>query len=93
MTEHLIDHGYTVLEIERMRRAVYDIMFPIVWYTLHSGSQPGAGGRVGEAEAKVEVQLRTYMLNGTRPEELEALAKERADQSERQRLSLVERSS
>lgn len=91
MTDHLISHAYTVLEIERMRTAVYELMFPLVYSSRHHGSRPGSGGQPGECAAKVEVQLRTYMLNGTRPEELEAVVKDRADEAGRQRLTSPER--
>lgn len=84
----LIDHRYSVPEIERMRKATYELMFPCVWYDATHGSRPGSGGRPGETEAKVEVQLRTYMLAGIRPEELESLQKEREDALERHRQSL-----
>ena len=78
MSEAVIkDHKYSVPEIERMRIAVDALMFPTVWNSARHGYRPGTGGSPGEQEKKVEVQLRTYMLNGTRPEELEAIAKER----------------
>ena len=70
---HLIDHRYTVIEIERMRAATDALMFPMVWDSLGNGPAPGSGGLPGEREKKVEVQLRTYMMAGTRPEELESL--------------------
>jgi hypothetical protein len=89
VTEHLIDHRYTVVDIERMRRATEKLMFPLIWTSAHAGSYAGAGGMPGEPEGKVEVQLRTYMMAGIRPDELEALAKERADESERQRRSFI----
>lgn len=92
MTDHLISPSYTVLEIERMRKATYAVMFPLRYTSRSSGYYPGTGGAPGETEAKVEVQLRTYMLNGTRPEELEALAAERAAESEIQRRSYHETS-
>ena len=87
MTDHLIDHRYSVLEIERMRKALYEVMFPVVWMSATAGSRPGTGGRPGEVEAKVETQLRTYMLAGSRPEELEAIAQERLLASQKQRQS------
>lgn len=83
--EHLIDHHYTILEIERMRVAVKALMFPIVWTSRNSGYAPGSGGYPGEPEGKIEGQLRTYMMAGIRPEELEALQKEREEESKRQR--------
>lgn len=83
MTEHLISHAYTVPEIERMRSALHGIMFPVTWVSADAGY--GAATMFNEREEKIELRLRTYMLNGTRPEELEAIAKERAEQSEQQR--------
>ena len=86
--DHSIDHKYTVLEIERMRIATNALMFPIVWSSRTSGYRPGTGGKRGEQKAKVEVQVRTYMLAGIRPEELEALQKEREAESACKRKSL-----
>lgn len=90
MSDHLIDHRYTVIEIERMRKATRAIMFPIVWYSRTSGGVPGTGS-ADRPEEKVELQLRTYMLAGVRPEELEALEKQREEDSKLQRLSFPER--
>ena len=89
--DHLIDHKYTILEIERMRIATDALMFPTVWSSRTSSYRPGTGGKPGEQETKVEVQVRTYMLAGIRPEELEALQKEREAESARKRESLPER--
>lgn len=83
----LINHKYTIVEIEKMRIAVNDLMFPTVWRSATHGWVPGSGGRPGEQEKKVEEQVRTYMLAGVRLEELEALCKNREEQSERQRQS------
>lgn len=80
MSDHLIDHKYTVLEIERMRKATYELMFPWVWHSHNASSRVGSGGRAGEAEEKAEVQLRTYLLAGVRPEELEAIQIGREEQ-------------
>ena len=90
MSDHLINHKYTILEIERMLVALKEVMFPIVWHSAQHGTMPGFGGKPGETEEKIEVQLRTYMLNGTRPEELEEAAKEKVRQSELQRRSFEE---
>lgn len=88
MSDHLIQHAYTVLEIERMRKALYDVMFPVVWTHPWCGFRPGTGGKDGAMEEKIERQLRTYMLNGTRPDELEAIAQQREEESERQRVTV-----
>jgi hypothetical protein len=91
VTDPLINYCYTVHEIERMRAALDAVMFPTVWLSRTSGHRPGTGGRPGELEEKIERQLRTYMLNGTRLKELEALAQQREEQSERARLQFEER--
>lgn len=91
MTDHLIEHRYTVPEIERLRTATYGLMFPLRWISSTLGTRDGSGGRVGESEAKVEVQVRTYMLTGIRPEELEELLKQREAEAENRRLSFPER--
>ena len=59
---------YSVTEIDRMRRAVRTI----------EGHRPAFWD--GSADAKCEDRLRTYMLNGTEPEELEATADKRAEE-------------
>ena len=88
MCERLINHSYSVPEIERMRRALRSLLFPIVWFSSTSGETHGSG-RPGDDDRRIEGQLRTYMLAGTRPEELETLAAERAAVSERERLRLT----
>ena len=59
---------YSIDEIDRMRRAVRTI----------EGHQPGFRLRGGKADYICEERLRTYMLNGTAPEELETEADRRA---------------
>lgn len=79
MMDTLIEHKYTVLEIDRMRRATKELMFPLkAWISCTMAQR--AGGFVSEETIwqRVESQLRTYMLTGIRPEELESLQKERA---------------
>jgi hypothetical protein len=56
---------YTVQEIDRMRDALYRLDGTIHFTT----STPEAVAQ----RAKIEDRLRTHMLNGTSPEELEAL--------------------
>lgn len=87
----LIGHKYSVLEIERMRKATDGLMFPSVWLSANTSFREGSGGMRGEQEAKVEVQLRTYMLAGIRPEELEDLWKEREKAHQLARPKDVER--
>lgn len=63
----MIERAYTVWDIERMRCAVD-------W--LHRPNGP----YLPEARRKeIEELLRTYMLNGTDPDELEAAANSRND--------------
>ena len=76
MTEHLIDHRYTVLEIERMRQATDGLVFPKSFF---SGIYYGPN--TAERERKTECQLQTYMMAGIRPEELESLVKEREEKA------------
>lgn len=87
MTDHLIDHRYTVLEIDRMRAAVWWLDNPRgrdreVFIDTRSHEQLAAD------EASVEGKLRTYMLAGVRPEELEAAAEAR-EAEYRERLEKV----
>ena len=82
--EHFIDHKYSVIEIERMRAALGDILFPVQWYSSTSGMGGYNPDRKDDAE-RVESQLRTYMLAGIRPEEIEVRRKESIEQSEKQR--------
>lgn len=51
---------YSVSEIERMRRAIWDLR------TVNEGSYSPSAMSV-----RVEAELQTYMHNGTTPEELE----------------------
>lgn len=74
---------YSLEEIDRMREALRDL-FPTVW-------RVGAGGIAVVADYRpdgtvysrntdsLEDALRTYMLNGTTPEELEAKVREREE--------------
>lgn len=86
MRDGLINHSYTICEIERMRKAVYAIMFPVVWHSRSRGIIPNGGGRPGQSEEKAEIQLRTYMVAGIRPEALEEHGREKKAESERRRL-------
>lgn len=56
------DRKYTVQEINRMRGAI--------WWLCETGWPY----RQAERDADVENRLRTYMQNGTEPEELEQMA-------------------
>jgi hypothetical protein len=88
MPDHLIDYKYTVIEIDRMRSALNELLYPMTWtsrYTAH-----GSGGTPGRQESSVEQQLRTYMMAGTRPEELEAELEKAKAISEQHRLSFPE---
>lgn len=49
---------YTVAQIDDMRSALYELLYP------------RGGWDHEEGPREVERQLRTYMLNGTTPEEL-----------------------
>jgi hypothetical protein len=78
--DHLIDHRYTVLEIDEMRSAIFEIMNPVRWMSATSAmvlSSPDPD--------EVERMLRTYMLNGTRPDELNRMAIEAREKSENRR--------
>ena len=57
----MVERKYSVAEIDRMRRALERICTP-----TNRGYFPA------EVEKRVEERLRTYMQNGTDPEELEA---------------------
>lgn len=66
MLAPMADRKYSVQEIDRMRNAVRR-QFPMSW-----------GGLIGmpmtlstEYDAQVEDRLRTFMLNGTEPDELD----------------------
>ena len=59
---------YTVSEISRMRQAI------------HSLYQHGVSCRRSERDADVERHLVTYMMNGTKPEELEEAVMDKARQ-------------
>ncbi len=69
---------YTVDEIDRMRRAlvgrhpIREVMICNVG-TGETESRPseGTNRRRAERQARVEDELRTYMLNGTDPDEIE----------------------
>jgi hypothetical protein len=58
------DRQYSVDEIARMRKAVSMLLHPVALSAYRGPSKI----------AEIEDQLRTYMLNGTDPEELEELA-------------------
>lgn len=74
MTDTLVAHKYTVLEIARMRDSIQELMFPWQWVSPTTSGRPGLAL---DDYQRVEAQLRTYMLAGIRPEELETLQKER----------------
>lgn len=60
------ERKYSVAEIDRMRDAIFDA----------DSYEPGGGGIRPEL---VETRLRTYMVNGTEPSELEQKAREAQD--------------
>jgi hypothetical protein len=68
----MAERRYTVAEIDRMRSALRLIII-----------RPNTNYYPDEMERKIEDQLRTYMLNGTDPEELDRLRDEqlRRDQT------------
>lgn len=88
---HLIDHRYTILEIERMRKAAYEIAFPWVASSRTSGHRSGNCGNQEVAERTAEEHVRTYMMSGIRPEELEARVAELDSEFRAKRLSYPER--
>jgi hypothetical protein len=59
------ERKYSVSEIDQMRRAVNEMLM-----------RPGTVFRASERTVAVEERLRTYMLNGTDPEELRKSAAE-----------------
>jgi hypothetical protein len=63
------ERKYSIAEIDRMRREVCD--------NLHSQNTGFLRDSVRQIEEKAELLLRTYMLNGTDPEELEAAGNKR----------------
>ena len=85
----LIHHRYTVLEIERMRKAVFEADWTTRWVTAYSGITQGPLD-YDKKDDWIERQVRTYMLNGTRPEELEAVACTWREEAEAQRRLLEE---
>jgi hypothetical protein len=72
----LVEHRYTVNEIDRMRAAVRQMLSVTVWRSAYSGE-----ARYHPPE-EVEMHVRTYMLAGIRPEEVEKTAAERIAQSQ-----------
>ncbi len=54
----MTERKYTVAEIDQMRELIQG-SYPDGWPYMHD-----------EREAEIEGRLRTYMLNGTNPEEL-----------------------
>lgn len=65
------ERKYSVQEIDRMRKTIRH-QFPMIYRT-----PPGSGGNgpallTDEYDSQVEDRLRTYMLNGTEPDELDA---------------------
>lgn len=61
-----MERKYSVQEIDRMRMAVRH-QFPMAW----SGSIGFPMKLTDEYDGQVEDRLRTYMLNGTDPDELD----------------------
>lgn len=57
-----VQRKYSINEIDRMRSAIHQASY---WY------------RGFESHEQTEDKLRTHMLNGTEPEELEAKAREK----------------
>lgn len=77
----MTERKYSVAEIDRMRRDVSTIA--------------NLGGQAFEGAAVIEGRLRTYMLNGTEPEELSAEAErimaETAGRREREQAAVLRR--
>ncbi len=69
---------YTVAEIDRMRRAISQ---------RENLSMQGQSFYPNERHAKIEDMLRTYMANGTEPEELERAASQEAAEMQQFRLN------
>lgn len=70
------DHKYTVAEIDRMRAIIYGKpKLEIQWFASCLAEQQQMDRDLAERQARyaasVEDRLRTYMLGGVRPEELE----------------------
>ncbi len=82
--DQLINHKYTVLEIEYMRGIVDQLLHGTnnIWYPRSGPEYPSSKE---ENENRVERQLKTYMLAGVRPEELQILHAERLAVAERER--------
>lgn len=87
-TDH-IQRSYTLNEIDRMRNSVFKIMTNgMKLFTFYSTSGPaeestwsyGKTGGISHSAmmAQVEDMLRTYMLGGVTPEDLEAKVIENA---------------
>lgn len=65
---------YSVEEMDRMRKAIQDLHVTS-WHRYSDGAF--GGGSMGDNRKIVEEYLRSYMLNGTTPEELEQAAEEK----------------
>ena len=60
-----MQHKYSIDEIDRLRKALHTYLVTGLFYYTN------------EMEQTVELQLRTHMLNGTTPEDMEEKAKEK----------------
>ncbi len=68
----MTERAYTVAEIDRMRRAVeYRWLYGCSLGDCHPGQLMSRTYKETEKTACVEEELRTYMLAGIEPEELE----------------------
>lgn len=81
--------AYTIQEIDRMRRLLPEIMYPVTWYSRSSGVREGSGGNEMDRKIEIEERLRTYMMAGVSSEHLEHEAMRIKEKSEEQRLSLL----
>lgn len=89
MSDHLIDHKYTVVEIRRMRDAVKGLMSPVYWESRSRGHCGGSYVQQ-DRDLAIEEQLRTYMMAGIRPEDLEADLQAMRDRERAQQMAYPE---
>lgn len=73
MTTHLIDHLYTLAEIGRMRAAILAVD---ECDTVPGWARDSMVNKPRLSVSEVEELLRTYMMAGIRPGELEAKARD-----------------
>lgn len=86
-----MERAYTLTEIDQMREAIHQILFPMRWYSRTSGIQEiGCYQKLEERDNHVEMRLRTYMMAGVDPLSLYIEADKGKFQSEEERLSYPE---